>query len=68
MPKPKAVVDPQKCDPQACDSGICVAAVECPNRIMAQEAPYEIPFIDLRMCRGCFKCKLACPLKAIAKV
>ena len=68
MPKPKAAVDPQKCSPGVCDSGICAAALVCPRKVMTQENPYEMPFIDMDLCQGCFTCLQACPLKAIRKM
>lgn len=69
MPKPTAIVVAERCRPERCERGICLATRECPRRILRQEAPYEVPFIhgDSSLCRGCFKCLAACPLKAIAK-
>lgn len=66
MPNPVAIIDYQKCRPDRCDGGVCAAALECPNKVMAQEARYEFPFSrPSHFCRGCAKCAQACPLEAI---
>ncbi len=64
MPKQMAVVDYRKCQPEKCDRGICLAALACPNKVLKQEAPYEMPDPPT-MCVGCSLCTQACPLKAI---
>lgn len=65
MPKKMAVVNYNKCRPELCDSGSCTAAMACPHRLLRQESPYEVPMPDSSVCKGCAKCVLACPLKAI---
>jgi translation initiation factor RLI1 len=60
-----ALVDYRKCDPERCDSGVCLAVAACPRRLIAQEAPYEVPMADPFPCKGCGDCAKACPVKAI---
>lgn len=67
MPKVMAVVDPARCDPSSCRDGLCLAAQACPNRILRQDGPREIPY-QVAMCRGCARCAVACPLKAIRMI
>jgi Fe-S-cluster-containing hydrogenase component 2 len=59
------MVDYRRCQPEKCDEGICLAVLACPNKILKQEGPYEIPDPNLAMCVGCGMCAQACPLKAI---
>lgn len=70
MSRKSAFIDVEKCDPSACPGGICAAMRECPRKILKQEAAYEVPFVygDGSLCKGCFKCLLACPLKAVSKI
>jgi len=66
MPNPVAMIDYQKCSPERCDNGVCAAMLECPNKVLRQEAPYEFPFSHpSRFCQGCAKCVQACPFEAI---
>jgi translation initiation factor RLI1 len=65
VPKQMAMVDYRKCQPEKCDEGICLAVLACPNKILKQEAPYEMPDPNPSMCVGCGLCAQACPLKAI---
>jgi len=65
VPKPMALVDYGKCQPEKCDKGICLAVLACPNEVLKQEAPYEMPDPNPAMCVGCGICAPACPLKAI---
>jgi Fe-S-cluster-containing hydrogenase component 2 len=65
VPKPRAMVDYRKCQPEKCDEGICLAVLACPNKILKQEAPYEMPDPNLAMCVGCGMCAQACSLKTI---
>ncbi|MBI4331528.1 MAG: 4Fe-4S binding protein [Chloroflexi bacterium] len=37
----------------------------CPQKILEQEAAYEAPMTVQSICKGCAKCVLACPLRAI---
>lgn len=66
--RPVAVLDYSKCHPENCDKGICLAALACPNKVLKQEAPYEMPEPNPTMCVGCGECALACSLKAIRMV
>ena len=65
MPKQMAMLDYERCQPEKCDKGICLAVSACPNNILKQEAPYEMPDLDPAMCVGCGLCAQACPLKAV---
>jgi translation initiation factor RLI1 len=65
MPTKIALIDFKKCFPQKCRDGICTAALACTNKLLKQEAPYEIPMPDPSLCRGCGDCAQACPFKAI---
>lgn len=68
MPKPKAFVDVEKCAPTSCHGGVCAAVVSCKHKMLVQEAPYEVPFINISMCNGCLLCLPSCPARAIAKM
>jgi translation initiation factor RLI1 len=68
VPKKMSVVDYKKCQPEQCDKGICLAVLACPNEVLKQEAPYEMPDPNPSMCVGCGLCAQACPLKAIRMV
>ena len=68
MPKHKAYVNYNRCDPELCPDGICVAAKECELGILYQNTPYEQPETTSAPCKGCFKCLLVCPTKAIVKM
>lgn len=65
MPKPRAIVDYRRCHPESCDEGICLAASACPNGVLHQEAPREMPDLNPGPCVGCGVCAQACPHKAI---
>ncbi|MFP3974809.1 MAG: 4Fe-4S binding protein [Chloroflexota bacterium] len=65
MPKPKAMVDFNKCHPERCDHGLCVAVDACQLHVLQQEAPYEPPMPNPNLCKGCGDCVRACPLKAM---
>ena len=66
VPNPIAMVDYGRCSPEKCDGGVCAAMLECQNKVLRQEAPYEFPFSHpSRFCRGCAKCVQACLFEAI---
>ena len=66
MTYPIAEIDYQKCRPHKCGNGICTAVMECPNKVLRQEDPYDFPFSHpSHFCKGCAKCVDACPFKAI---
>jgi len=65
MPSKMALVDYKKCHPEKCDSGVCAAVQAYSQKLLKQEAPYEIPMMDPSDCRGCGDCVRACPMKAI---
>lgn len=66
MPNPTAMIDYQKCSPEKCDSGVCAAMLECPKKVLRQEAPYEFPFSHpSHFCKGCGICVQACLFTAI---
>ncbi|MBN1409194.1 MAG: 4Fe-4S binding protein [Spirochaetales bacterium] len=65
MRKPGPVIDPDKCLPDQCNCGICCAVLVCSMKTLVQEESDEMPFL-LRACKGCGKCVIACPLKAIS--
>lgn len=63
-----AHVDFNVCNPDTCDKvqGICEAALVCSHKLLLQEEPSEAPFvISQKLCSGCGKCVLNCPLGAI---
>ena len=68
MAEKVALVDYSRCDPEKCENGVCVAALNCPHRLLSQEDPYEAPMTGLSPCRGCGDCALSCPLEAIEVV
>ncbi|MDP2719766.1 MAG: ferredoxin [Dehalococcoidia bacterium] len=70
MVRKTAVIDNDLCDPEKCGNGTCAALPECPRKLIKQEAPYEVPYVygDPSLCRGCFSCIQACPLKAVFKI
>lgn len=69
MPYPRAVINYQKCQPDKCSNGVCAAAEICPQKVLKQEAPYELPMArPSKFCKGCAKCNQACPAKAISIV
>ena len=66
MPYPIAVIDYGKCHPDKCEGGVCTASLECPNKVIRQEVPYDFPFSHpSHFCKGCAKCATACLQKAI---
>ena len=71
MPKPKAVVQYDKCKPEKCspNDGICSAVKACTHNILKQEETYESPMVfPAEMCQGCSDCVMACQLEAIMLV
>ncbi|NQS91317.1 MAG: 4Fe-4S binding protein [Chloroflexi bacterium] len=65
MPKPKVVLDYQRCDPSCCDDGVCAAAQICERNVLRQEKPGELPDLYPSMCLGCTDCLTACPRDAL---
>ncbi|MDP2730512.1 MAG: 4Fe-4S binding protein [Dehalococcoidales bacterium] len=65
MPRKMALVDYKKCRPELCDSGSCAAVLACPHKLLRQESPFEVPMPAPSFCKGCAKCVVACPMKAI---
>ena len=65
MPKPRAMINFQKCHPERCEEGTCVAVAACKYKLIKQEAPYDLPIPNPSVCRGCGDCARACPYKAI---
>ena len=63
-----AQVDFTVCNPENCGnkSGVCEAAHVCSHKLLIQEEPDEAPFVlSQKLCSGCGKCVLSCPLGAI---
>jgi len=67
MPSKIAIVNYNKCDPSKCKDGVCKAISACPKKVVKQEEPYEVPFINVGLCSGCYKCIPSCPEGAIEK-
>jgi ATP-binding cassette subfamily E protein 1 len=65
MPKPKIVLDYQRCEPGSCQDGICAAARVCKKKVLRQEKAGEMPDFYPNMCLGCSDCLSACPRGAI---
>ena len=68
MSKRMVVVNYRKCQPEKCDGGICLAVLACPQRVLQQEAPYEMPDPNPAMYVCCGSCAQACPAKAIQMI
>jgi len=65
MPKLRSMIDYRRCDPSLCERGICRAVLACPNHVLRQEAPFEMPDPYPSMCVGCAVCAQACPMGAV---
>ncbi|MFP3879499.1 MAG: 4Fe-4S binding protein [Dehalococcoidia bacterium] len=65
-PKLKVGVDYGKCHPERCDEGVCIAVLQCPNRLWRQEAPYDLPYPIPGFCQDCGICVESCPMGAIS--
>jgi translation initiation factor RLI1 len=63
--KQVAVVDYKMCHPEECTQGVCLSVGACPKKVLKQEEPYEMPYINPSMCVGCGLCLDNCPFKAI---
>ncbi|GAW93055.1 4Fe-4S binding protein [Calderihabitans maritimus] len=57
----RAIIDPEKCD----RSPTCPPMLHCPAQAIVDEDGVKIVTND---CRGCKKCVLLCPNKAISMV
>jgi NAD-dependent dihydropyrimidine dehydrogenase PreA subunit len=67
VPKQMVAVDYHRCQPEECDGGVCLAGLACPQKVLKQPAPYEMPE-PVAMCVGCGTCAQACPAKAIQMI
>ncbi len=60
-----ALVEIEKCDPDQCELGVCAARKACPVKAVVQFDRGDSPQVDSSLCRGCGKCLLQCPTRAI---
>jgi NAD-dependent dihydropyrimidine dehydrogenase PreA subunit len=67
VPKQMVAVDYHRCQPEKCDGGVCLAVLACPQEVLKQPAPYEVPE-PIATCVGCGLCGQACPVKAIQMI
>jgi len=67
MPRKIALINYRKCVPEDCRDGICNAIKGCSRKVIKQEEPYDLPFIDMGLCLGCFECLPYCHKEAIEK-
>jgi translation initiation factor RLI1 len=67
VPKQMVAVDYHRCQPEKCDGGVCLAVLACPQKVLKQPAPYEMPE-PIAMCVGYGICGQACPAKAIQMI
>ncbi len=67
MPDKFALVNYTKCRVENCKNAVCEASGICEKKVIKQETPHEIPFINIALCNGCYKCIVACPFDAIEK-
>ncbi|MEE8318556.1 MAG: 4Fe-4S binding protein [Dehalococcoidales bacterium] len=65
MPNKSALVTFDQCHPEECPGGQCAALLVCPQKLIQQESPDEIPMFPPTTCRGCGDCVRACPLQAV---
>jgi NAD-dependent dihydropyrimidine dehydrogenase PreA subunit len=66
--KQVAVVDFGICHPKKCSGGVCLSVGACPKKVLKQEEPYEMPYINPSVCIGCGLCAQACPVNAIRMI
>jgi NAD-dependent dihydropyrimidine dehydrogenase PreA subunit len=67
VPKQMVAVDYHRCQPEKCDGGVCLAVLACPQKVLKQPAPYEMPG-PIAMCVGYGICGQACPAKVIQMI
>jgi NAD-dependent dihydropyrimidine dehydrogenase PreA subunit len=67
VPKKMVAVDYHRCQPEECGGGVCLAVLACPQKVLKQPAPYEMPE-PVAVCVGCGICAQACPVKAIQMI
>jgi NAD-dependent dihydropyrimidine dehydrogenase PreA subunit len=67
VPKQMVAVDYHRCQPEKCDGGVCLAVLACPQKVLKQPAPYEMPE-PIAMCVGYGLCGQAFPAKAIQMI
>ncbi|MEA2015829.1 MAG: hypothetical protein U9O59_03840 [Actinomycetota bacterium] len=67
MPRRIAIINYDKCVPEECRDGICSAIKACKKKVIRQEEPYEIPYINTGICIGCYDCIPFCHREAIEK-
>jgi len=68
MSRKTALVDYNLCRPGECPGGECVAANNCPAKLLRQEERFAVPMPEPYSCRACGDCVRACPLHAIRLV
>lgn len=60
----RAIILPEVC--WNCE--ICEAQKVCPQDAFIREKKDDKPWIDFYQCRGCLKCKPACPCGAVGEI
>ncbi len=60
----RAIILPEVCRNCEC----CEAGKVCPQDAFIREKEDDKPWIDFYQCRGCLKCKPACPYGAVGEI